>query len=204
MPDAVVVNASPLVFLGNAGRMDLLRAIGAARVIVPHAVLEEVTATRHTDLAARSVAEAGWIERAAPSPIPAGVTEWDLPGAERVSRAIKVQRRGGHASPTRERSATLLGDRLRTPGEPPGEVAEAADAGVTWRARPQRPSARHARPRAIGSLPGSASRGSPNTSSRPGKRRWPSAARVRRRSWRATPAPARCRAAAGRRCTPTT
>jgi predicted nucleic acid-binding protein len=97
MPEAVVVNASPLVFLGNAGRMDLLRAIGAVRVIVPHAVLAEVTATQHTDLAARSVAEAGWIERAAPSPIPAEVTEWDLGPGESAVIATALATPGARA-----------------------------------------------------------------------------------------------------------
>ncbi len=84
----MVVNASPLVFLGNAGRMDLLRAIGAVRVIVPHAVLAEVTATQHTDLAARSVAEAGWIERAAPSPALDG--ELDPAAAGALARLVDV------------------------------------------------------------------------------------------------------------------
>ncbi|HET8772143.1 MAG TPA: hypothetical protein VFP80_00065 [Thermoanaerobaculia bacterium] len=38
MPDALVVNASPLIFLGNAGQIGLLRVAGASRVIVPQTV----------------------------------------------------------------------------------------------------------------------------------------------------------------------
>ena len=78
MPDLLVVNASPLIFLGNAGRLDLLRVIGASRVMVPQSVFDEVTATRHADRATRAVAEADWIERVAAFPLPAGVVEWDL------------------------------------------------------------------------------------------------------------------------------
>jgi hypothetical protein len=42
MPDALVVNASPLIFLGNDGRLELLRSIGARRVLVPQALFDEV------------------------------------------------------------------------------------------------------------------------------------------------------------------
>jgi predicted nucleic acid-binding protein len=41
MPDVLIVNASPLIFLGNAGRIDLLRSTGAGRVIVPEPVFDE-------------------------------------------------------------------------------------------------------------------------------------------------------------------
>ena len=43
MPEAnepIVVNTSPLIALESCGRVDLLRALHA-RVIIPHAVLEE-------------------------------------------------------------------------------------------------------------------------------------------------------------------
>ena len=85
MLDALVVNASPLIFLGNAGQIDLLRVAGASRVIVPQAVFDEVTATMHNDAAVRSVTESRWLERAAPVEIPDSVIEWDLgPGESSV------------------------------------------------------------------------------------------------------------------------
>jgi predicted nucleic acid-binding protein len=85
MPDALVVNASPLIFLGNAGQLDLLRVAGASHVIVPQTVFDEVTATMHNDAAVRSVTEARWLERAAPVEIPVSVIEWDLgPGESSV------------------------------------------------------------------------------------------------------------------------
>ncbi|MBI2378665.1 MAG: hypothetical protein HYV07_32015 [Deltaproteobacteria bacterium] len=43
MSERLVVNASPLIFLGNAGRLELLRHLDAAEVIVPSPVFEEVT-----------------------------------------------------------------------------------------------------------------------------------------------------------------
>jgi predicted nucleic acid-binding protein len=83
MPETLVINASPLIFLGNAGQLELLRAGGATRFVVPSSVLEEVT--RHADQAARSVAEAEWIERAQAVSIPAEITAWDLgPGESAV------------------------------------------------------------------------------------------------------------------------
>lgn len=38
--EVIVVNASPLIFLGNAGRIDLLLALGASRILVPDTVFE--------------------------------------------------------------------------------------------------------------------------------------------------------------------
>jgi predicted nucleic acid-binding protein len=80
--DTLVVNASPLIFLGNAGRLDLLRATRASRIIVPQAVFNEVTATHHNDRAAAALSESDWIERFAPIDLPPTITEWDLGSGE--------------------------------------------------------------------------------------------------------------------------
>jgi hypothetical protein len=45
MPDALIVNASPLIFLGNDVRLELLRSVGARRVLVPQVVFDEVAKT---------------------------------------------------------------------------------------------------------------------------------------------------------------
>lgn len=73
MPDVLVVNASPLIFLGNAGRIDLLRTTGAGRVIVPEPVFDEVISGGYTDKAARAISEAAWIEKGTSPPIPESV-----------------------------------------------------------------------------------------------------------------------------------
>jgi hypothetical protein len=70
MSDALIVNASPLIFLGNAGRLDLLRTADTTRIIVPHEVVDEVMATEHDDRASRALAETEWIERTAAIDIP--------------------------------------------------------------------------------------------------------------------------------------
>ncbi len=85
MPDTLVVNASPLIFLSNAGQLDLLRAIGAGRVLVPPSVLDEVTAPAPLDRGARAVVETLWIERAPAVRLPTEIIEWDLgPGESAV------------------------------------------------------------------------------------------------------------------------
>ena len=85
MPETLVINASPLIFLGNAGQLELLRAGEASRFIVPPAVFDEVTTSKHDDRAARAIADAGWIERAPAVAIPDEVVEWDLgPGESAV------------------------------------------------------------------------------------------------------------------------
>ena len=82
MPDILIVNASPLIFLGNAGRIDLLRIIGADRIIVPEPVFDEVLAGGHFDKAAAAVADAEWLERLASPAIPESVAAWDLGAGE--------------------------------------------------------------------------------------------------------------------------
>ncbi len=52
MPEPAVVDASPLVVLARAGRLDLLRLLGE-RVLVPETVAVEVRA--HSDEAARAL-----------------------------------------------------------------------------------------------------------------------------------------------------
>jgi predicted nucleic acid-binding protein len=97
MPETLVINASPLIFLGNAGQLNLLRSLGASRLVVPSPVLDEVTARQHADAAARSVARAEWLERGPALPLPAEVVEWDLGPGE--SAVIATCLRLGDARP---------------------------------------------------------------------------------------------------------
>lgn len=79
MAEPPVVNASPLIVLSRAGHLDLLQLL-ADRIVVPAAVVEEVTA--HSDEAARAIGEHAWLERVPTIPVPAAVATWDLGAGE--------------------------------------------------------------------------------------------------------------------------
>ena len=97
MPDVLVVHASPLIFLGNAGRIDLLRATGASRIIVPESVVDEVMSGGHADAAARAIAKADWLEKGRPPEVPASVVSWDLGAGESSVIATALQLPGAYA-----------------------------------------------------------------------------------------------------------
>lgn len=96
MPDVLIVNASPLIFLGNAGRIDLLLAMGANRIIVPEPVFDEVISGGHMDKAARAVSEAAWLEKRAPPAIPESVVAWDLGQGESSVIATALEMPGAY------------------------------------------------------------------------------------------------------------
>ncbi|MBA3885983.1 MAG: hypothetical protein H0X67_09650 [Acidobacteria bacterium] len=74
MSDApLVVNASPLIFLGNAAHLELLHTLGASRIIVPEPVFDEVMSGGYTDNAAKAISDATWIEHRPSPPIPESV-----------------------------------------------------------------------------------------------------------------------------------
>ncbi len=82
MREPAIVDASPLVVLARAGRLDLLRLLGE-RVRVPSAVAVEVRA--HSDEAARALDAEPWIEEMPRRPVLEVVASWDLgPGESAV------------------------------------------------------------------------------------------------------------------------
>ncbi len=78
MSDVLVVNASPLIFLGNAGRLDLLHVLGARRVIVPQPVFDEVIYGGHTDKAARALSDAPWLEKRPSPSVTDSISAWEI------------------------------------------------------------------------------------------------------------------------------
>lgn len=84
MPEAAVVNASPLIHLAKAGLLELLRTVGE-QVVVPHAVADEILAKGKDDITVRCLQTFPWLEIVQTPVIPAEVAVWDLgPGESSV------------------------------------------------------------------------------------------------------------------------
>ncbi len=83
MPDALVVNASPVIVLAKAGHIGLFEAL-AREILLPPSVAGEIVAGPPDDPARRLV-EGGWGKRLRVEPIPSSIMEWSLgPGESEV------------------------------------------------------------------------------------------------------------------------
>jgi len=102
MPEVLVLNASPVIFLAKAGRLDLLRLPGTRRVVVPDPVVREVTDAGYDDAPARALAETPWIEHGGSPAVPEEILAWDLGPGESSVIALARQVSG----------AAVLDDRL--------------------------------------------------------------------------------------------
>jgi hypothetical protein len=94
VPSRRIVNASPLILLGKAGRIDLLR-IGGPEVIVPDGVIAEVGAKGPADPTARAVAGASWLRIMATPPMPGPVRACALDPGEDDKLVDEALRRIG-------------------------------------------------------------------------------------------------------------
>jgi predicted nucleic acid-binding protein len=81
VPTRRIVNASPLILLTKIGRLDLLRAEGVV-VVVPTAVLQEVSCPDPSDPVVRAIHDAGWQVVTVSDPVPASVSRWRLDAGE--------------------------------------------------------------------------------------------------------------------------
>ncbi len=81
MSRSFAVNASPIILLTRIGHLHLLSAL-ADKVVVPHAVIEELRARDDRDQAASVVEAAGWTLVVPNLPVPAEVQAWDLDAGE--------------------------------------------------------------------------------------------------------------------------
>jgi len=77
--DQIVVNASPLIVLARAGRIDLL-AIAGRPISVPESVCDEVRV--HSNEAARLLDTVAWLRTVPDAEMLPLIRSWDL-GAER-------------------------------------------------------------------------------------------------------------------------
>lgn len=81
MAERTAVNASPLIFLGKAGLLELLR-VEAPEVVVPEPVWIEVTAAGAPDAIGATLASLPWLRRSVPVTVPPSVEAWDLGSGE--------------------------------------------------------------------------------------------------------------------------
>lgn len=81
MSDVLVVNASPLIFLANADRLEILGA-PARPVRVPRAVAEEIRRYGPADRASQALGRTEWLTVVENAEVPASVLAWDLGAGE--------------------------------------------------------------------------------------------------------------------------
>lgn len=89
MAETWVVNASPLIVLGKAGRLALIDELCDA-AFLPDAVATEILAGPADDPARLSVT-AGWGRRVSPRQIPASLVEWGLGAGETAVLAVAME-----------------------------------------------------------------------------------------------------------------
>jgi predicted nucleic acid-binding protein len=90
MADRIVVNASPLIVLARAGRIDLLTLAGTP-IHVPESVSREVRA--HSDDAARALDTVAWLQTVQDAEKLPLVRTWDLgPGESAVLEWAQANR----------------------------------------------------------------------------------------------------------------
>lgn len=87
MGEVSVSNVSPLIFLSRGRHLDLLHHF-AERVLIPEAVAVEIRKKGASDVTAKALESAPWLEIVETPPIPGVIIEWGLgPGESAVVRS---------------------------------------------------------------------------------------------------------------------
>lgn len=81
LAEVAVVNASPLIYLTEIERLELLR-LAAGEVLVPRAVANEVRRWGDEDPAVRALDATPWLKIVETPPVPASVQAWNLGAGE--------------------------------------------------------------------------------------------------------------------------
>ncbi|MGH8604221.1 MAG: DUF3368 domain-containing protein [Gammaproteobacteria bacterium] len=89
MPDQAVVNASPLIFLAQADRLEFLQHT-ASEILVPAAVAEEIRQHGATDPAVQALEKERWLKVVEDPPVPPRIQAWDLGRGESSVLAIAM------------------------------------------------------------------------------------------------------------------
>ncbi len=96
MAEKFAVNASPLIFLAQAGLLDLLRLVNDTGV-VPGAVLREIEAGAHIHDTAQVVRQTDWLTVVKGEGIPESIQIWDLGEGESAVLAWALSHPGADA-----------------------------------------------------------------------------------------------------------
>ena len=78
MPDRMIVNASPLIFLSRVGGLTWLCDLSADPLMVPHAVIGEVAAGRDGQIILAAIAAEPRVRLTDDVAVPAVIAAWDL------------------------------------------------------------------------------------------------------------------------------
>ena len=81
LAEAVVVNASPLIYLTEIAQLELLR-LASDEVLVPREVADEVRRWGDEDPAVRALDATSWLRIVDTPPVPASVQAWNLGAGE--------------------------------------------------------------------------------------------------------------------------
>ena len=96
MDEVAFVDASPLILLAPAGKVDLLRC-AARRVVLPSAAHEEILARGEADPTVVAIRCATWIELGGGGSMPDRLRTWDLGDGESAVLALASQTKGAIA-----------------------------------------------------------------------------------------------------------
>jgi uncharacterized protein len=121
----VIVNASPLQYLHQAGQLDLLpRLFG--RIIVPEAVAAELAAGRRLGVSLPEPEVLEWVDLVTPASPVGGLLAWDLGAGESAVLSLALERPG---------SWVVLDDKLARQAAIHLKVPLLGTAGVLLRAK---------------------------------------------------------------------
>lgn len=103
MVETAIVNASPLIFLGRAGRLGLLKGV-VDLCFVPEPVRTEIGNRDETDRTVRALLMNPWIETVAAPVIPETIAAWGLGAGESSVMALAL------ANPDRRNTVAVIDD----------------------------------------------------------------------------------------------
>ncbi|HKP85301.1 MAG TPA: DUF3368 domain-containing protein [Blastocatellia bacterium] len=96
MPERAAVNASPLIFLAQAGLIDLLKLAGD-EIVVPVTVAEEIQRRGQSDITAQAIEKTNWLIITTTPAVPSSIQAWGLGGGESAVLAWAYAHPGSEA-----------------------------------------------------------------------------------------------------------